>query len=373
MTRRKKRDALPDSGLLFIPKGEYDALKPPLDFIPGMLHDSTVAIIYGPPGSGKTFFALHLLCSVALGRPVFGEQPERRRGLYVGLEGEAGIKARLQAWCAQNKADSNPIDYALGRFSVANDEDVSDLIDHIREHRIQFVVIDTLTLAMAGFDEISGQHMSLVIDALHRIKRETGACVVALAHTGKNEKAGIRGHSSQLGNVDTTIEIVCHNKERVTEGNKTQVVEHDVTLATPRSAAVRKQRDGESSRRWQFGLTLKETALTDARGNVVRSPTVSECEHFTDLDAEEGEQAPPKPRKLNARQRDALAILRKLQKQMRAIGPPTLEEFKHALRREEWPGQPVADLKGAIRDVLKALESKGAIEINSNDAVELCM
>ena len=306
-----------------------------------------------------------------MGRPVFGLATEKRHGLYVGLEGEAGIKARIAAWCAQYGVDSNPIDYALGRFSLASEDDISGLIDRMQRRKIGFVVIDTLSLAMAGLDEIAGQHMSLVIDALHRIKRETGACVVAIAHTGKNEKAGIRGHSSQLGNVDTTIEIVAHNRETIREENKTRVVEHEITLATPRSAIVRKQRDAEGGKRLNFALVLRETPFTDARGAIIKRPALDEHEAFPDLPPEESREV--KPAKLNARQRAALDILEALNRKLGRAGPATRDQLKGALRREGWPGQRVADLHGAIRDVLAALEAKGAIEVDSNDCVHPSM
>jgi RecA/RadA recombinase len=320
MTRHN--DTLPDSGLLFVNAGDYDRLEPSFDFIPGLLHDSTVGIIYGPPGSGKTFFALHLLCCAALGKTVFGLTPLQRNGLYVGLEGEAGIKARVSAWCGQNRVEANPID---------EDKDITGLIERIRRRKIGFLVIDTLSLAMAGLDEISGQHMSLVINALHRIKRETGACVVAIAHTGKNEKAGIRGHSSQLGNVDTTIEIVCHNKDAVREGDKTRIVEHEITLATPRSAVVRKQRDGEGGRRFHFTLTLRDTLFRDARGAVLKRPTLREHAAIADLPEEEAQAT---TRKLTRREEDAAEILDALYEKRGRLGPATVNQYRRALKRE---------------------------------------
>ncbi len=365
MTRRKdKLDALPDDGLLFVERGRYDRLAPSFDFIPGMLHDSTVAIIYGPSGCGKTFFALHLLCSAALGRPLFGDAVEKRKGLYVGLEGEAAIKARIQAWCVANKVESNPIDYALGRFHLAEKDDVDALIAYIADNGIQFVVIDTLSIAMAGLDEIAGQHMSVVIDGLHRIKRETGACVVALAHTGKNEKAGIRGHSSQLGNVDTTIEISCHNKETIREGNKVRIVEHEVTLATPRSATARKQRDGEGNRKWPFVLALKETAMTDARGRPVSSPAVDECERFTDLD----DTPDAKPDKAISKSAgEAMDVLDELaaKHERLGIGAPTIDHLRKALKRAKWGADKAAP---AWRMAFKRIADK--LELDSNGAIE---
>lgn len=358
-----RKDELPESGLMYVRPGEVDALAPAYDFIPDLLHDGTVAMIYGAPGSGKTFFAIHLLCTTALGLPTFGVTPEKRNGLYIALEGEAGIKARIMAWGAQNDVDSSPIHYALGRFSIAGegDKDVSDLIDYMRRHRIGFVVIDTWSLAMAGLDEISGQHMSAGLDALHRIKRETGACVVAIAHTGKNEKAGIRGHSSQLGNVDTTIELVCHNRETVHEGNKTRIIEHEITLATPRSAIVRKQRDGEGGKRVHFTLALQNTPFRDARGNVLRRPAVCERDAFPELPADEDDI--PQPRPLTARESEAADILARLNRTLGRAGPATMGQFRNALKRAGWGPENSGSWRRAFHDL------KNHMETDSNDAV----
>jgi len=357
------RDTLPESGLLFLKPGEVDRLAPAYDFFPGKLNDATVAFIFGASGSGKTFYSIHLLCCTALGRPTFGVTPEKRRCLYVGLEGEAGIKARIMAWCAQHGVEESPIHYALGSFSVAGegDKDVSDLIRYMKEHQIEFVVIDTWSLAMAGLDEISGQHMSAGLDALHRIKRETGACVVAIAHTGKNEKAGIRGHSSQTGNVDTTIEIVVANKERVTEGNKTREIEHPVTLGTPRYAVVRKQRDGEGGKRFPFTLALQDTPFRDARGNVLQRPALCEHEAFPELP--EDEDAAPQARPLTEREQEAADILDRLNRRLGRAGPANLDQFRQALKREEWGPENPGSWRRAFHDL------KTRMEMDSNDAV----
>lgn len=356
-------DTLANGGFLYVEEGEYDDLKPAYDFIPGMLCDNTVAIIYGPPGSGKTFYALHLLCCAALGRPVFGETPEKRNGLYIGLEGEANIKARIQAWCVQNREKSNPIDYRLGPFHLADENAVDRLIERMQAREIRFVVIDTLSIASAGMDEISGAVMTEIVNVLHRIKRETGACVAALAHTGKNEKAGIRGHSSQLGNVDTTIELVVHNKETVTAGGKSRVIEHEVTLRTPRSANVRKQRDGESNGKWLFTLALHDTSTLDARGRPVRSPALEESGLEAFVDYEEPDAADAEP-PLTKREREAIAVLDKLREKYRRIGPPTVDQLRRALRREKWGPKGESAWRSAFKRLLDKLD------IDSNDAIE---
>ncbi len=335
---KKSKDSpvtLASDELHFYAPSNYDLLPHSFDFIPGMLHDATVGIIYGPPGSGKTFYAIHLLCSTALGRVVFGEQTQVGKGLYIGLEGEASIKVRIQAWCLQNGVDANPITYALGKFHLADDSDMEALILYMVTNGIEFVVIDTLSIAAAGVDEISGAEMTAVIGRLHQIKRETGACVIALAHTGKNEKAGIRGHSSQLGNVDTTIEIVVHNKEIVADGKRTKIVERDIELGTPRSANVRKQRDGESKGKWAFTLAMHETATLDARGRPVRGPALQEggLEAFKDWEVEVAPAA-----LLNEHEAAAMKTLSKLISlhERHGLGPVTVDQFRKALKRDGW-------------------------------------
>ncbi|HVZ99148.1 MAG TPA: AAA family ATPase [Caulobacterales bacterium] len=373
---KPRADKIPKGGLLYIAAGGYDSLAPSFDFIPGLLHDRTVGIIYGPPGSGKTFLAIHLLCCAALGLPVFGRQPDERRGLYVGLEGESAIKARIQAWCAQHRVDSNPIDYALGSFDLLDDEgSVDGLIKNMKELGTQFVVIDTLSMAMVGVDEIAGRDMSLVLDALHKIKRETGACVVAIDHTGKNEKAGARGHSSKLGNVDTSIEILVHNKETKQEGKKVRIIEHPVKLGTPRSAKVKKQRDDEGGLEFRFVLTLRETATMDARGRPISRPALDESEHFKEWPPEEEPDAETAAREhqLTRRDREAIGVLERLTVKLGRSGPPSRGQFRAALEKARWCDElNKASWNRTFRRLIAKLEREGVVRVIAGDVLEMC-
>lgn len=338
--------------LRYTAAGAYDDDAPTFDFIPGLLHDGTVAFIYGPPGSGKTFFALHLLCATALGRLVFGVTPDKRRGLYVGLEGDAGIKSRIAAWCGQNHVDENPIVYARGPFNLADEsgQDVTDLIDTMKEQGIQFVVIDTFAMATAGMDEVSGAHMTFAMNQLHRIKAETGACVVAIAHTGKNEKAGIRGHSSLLGNADTTIELQVCGKDAGTAEDV------PVTNETPRSAIVKKQRDGRTGKKLYFGLIERPTRFRNARGETVTSLAVNENESFAAY-AEEEESA-RLPSGVDAL---ALETLERLKHRGRLLDTPTTRDaYRELLKQDGWRADAsVETWRQAFGRLFKRLEETG--------------
>lgn len=335
-------------GLTSFAPGEYDSFAPAFDFIPGMMQDMSVAMIYGPPGSGKTFFAIHLLCSAALGQKLFKRTPAIRRGYYIGLEGEAGIKTRIKAWCAHNGIDESPIHYALGSLDILDDDQRAVLIAYIKEHEIQFVVIDTLSRTMTGTDENVAKEMSPVIDALHEIKNATGACVTAITHTGKDVAAGIRGWSGQLGAADTTIEI-----QAITAPGE------DPRPDTPRIARVRKQKDIEPAEPVNFVLAVHPTDVINARNEPVASLALDEHERFENLDA-----APGKAKPLTTRERKARAILEALTKKLGRAGPPNLDQYRRALKRESWGPEGRESWERAFRRLTERfdLDSNGAIE-----------
>ncbi|MGE0828041.1 MAG: AAA family ATPase [Hyphomonadaceae bacterium] len=334
-------------GLTFLEPGRYDDLRPAFDFIPGTLQDNSVGIIYGPPGSGKTFYAIHLLACAATGRAVFGETPEKRTGLYIGLEGEAGVKARLKAWCAHNGVESSPVHYALGSFDIIEKEQRAVLIDYLRQHKIQFVVIDTLSKAMTGADENTAAEMSPIIDALHEIKSYTQACVVAIAHSGKDQRAGIRGWSGQLGNADTAIEIEAH----IAQGEVAQ-------LSTLRSAYIRKQRDGEAGQRRAFRLQRYDTDQMDERGKPVASVALCEGE-FTDAEISEKLDNP-----LSKRDREALAILAAMTADARLLGAPDVDSLRKRLKAEGWGPDNPASWRSAFNRFVAKLEEDSNGELS---------
>lgn len=351
MASRKKET------LRYVGAGAYDDDAPLFDFVREYLYENSLVFIFGPPGSGKTFFTMHLLCSTALGRPVFGLTTDKRRCLYIGLEGDAGIKSRIAAWCVQNRVDSNPIHYARGPLNLGDESgsDVDDVIDYAKKHRIGFIALDTFAMATAGLDEVSGAHMTFALNQLHRIRAETGACVLAVHHTGKDQTKGLRGHSSLLGNSDTVIELQVHAKDASTAG------EAPVTNETPRSATVKKQRDGRTGKRLHFGLIERETPFSNARGETVTSLAVDENERFSELPAEEEGAAPA--RKPSKRERDAADILDALNRKLGRAGPASLDQLRRALKREKWGPDNPTTWRSAFRDL------KARMEMGDHDAV----
>ncbi|MBO6905800.1 MAG: AAA family ATPase, partial [Parvibaculum sp.] len=68
------------------------------------------------------------------------------------------------------------------------------------------IVIDTLSRALAGGNENDSGDMGRLVMAAERIRETTGATVLAVHHSGKDQANGARGHSLLRGAVDFEIE-----------------------------------------------------------------------------------------------------------------------------------------------------------------------
>jgi hypothetical protein len=100
-------------------------------------------------------------------------------------------------------------------------EDVEDLIELIRAKAseigepIQLVIVDTLARAMAGANENSSEDMTRLVRAGDRIREETGAHLMWIHHSGKDQTKGARGHSSLRAALDTEMEVTADQTARI--------------------------------------------------------------------------------------------------------------------------------------------------------------
>jgi RecA-family ATPase len=73
-------------------------------------------------------------------------------------------------------------------------------------------VFDTLASSMAGGDE-NGPDMQVAVDAARRISRKTGAAVLLVHHTGRDEsrQKAERGHTSLRGAADVMFRVTAED------------------------------------------------------------------------------------------------------------------------------------------------------------------
>jgi hypothetical protein len=113
--------------------------------------------------------------------------------------------------------------------------------------------VDTLAQASAGGNENSGEDMGEVLAACRRIHKETGAMVLLVHHSGKDQTKGERGWSGMRAGMDCSIEVIRNDNQR--------------------SFKVSKLKDGEDGQVFLFEQKIVEIGF-DEDGDVISSCVV---------------------------------------------------------------------------------------------------
>lgn len=175
---------------------------PPLPFlIDGVIPLHGLGEIVGPPGSGKSFYAVHIAADVA------SRDDEPKNVLYVAAEGFFGIGQRLAAWESEYRTlpeERFRCIKVAPKLLVA--ADVDRVISTARQEKSQVIFLDTLARTMGG-NENATEDMTKYTDACGRISAVCDdALVLVVHHFGWNGDRQ-RGNSSLLGAVDVEIQV----------------------------------------------------------------------------------------------------------------------------------------------------------------------
>jgi RecA-family ATPase len=166
-----------------------------------------VALV-GPAKSGKSLLALHCAAAIASGRPFLGNPTIQSTVLYIDQENIPGrdIKPRLEKMGYQwSDLDEHLIYSSYGDFADFNTaKGANQLMDVIREHGVQVVIIDTISRVVTGKENDNDTWNELHKHLERRLKDE-GISLLRIDHTGKDTDKGPRGGSAKLGDVDMTL------------------------------------------------------------------------------------------------------------------------------------------------------------------------
>lgn len=96
-------------------RSAYSLIQEPLKanwLIKPYLDVGSLAMLFGEPGSMKSFLAIDIGCCIATGREWHG-YPTRRSGpvFYIAGEGFAGFSKRLRAWSLENNINLEEIPF----------------------------------------------------------------------------------------------------------------------------------------------------------------------------------------------------------------------------------------------------------------------
>jgi hypothetical protein len=229
----------------------------PADWIvKGVLPDADLAVVFGESQSGKSFFVLDLIATVARGAEWRGKRTRVSKAVYIAAEGAGGFRNRLNAYSAHHNVPLSELDVAVipdaPNFMLA--DDIKALIAAVKAYgHTDLIVVDTFAQVMPGANENAGEDVGKALSHCKALRRATGAMVILIHHSGKDASRGARGWSGLRAAADCEIEIIR--------------AEHD------RVATVTKLKDGADGA--EFGFKLLEVAVgMDDDGETVSSCVV---------------------------------------------------------------------------------------------------
>lgn len=202
-----------------LPVELWDDIKPVRGkpwLVRGLLGTGSLIVLFGAPGSGKTFLSLDIAASIAAGRDWFGHGVTAGPAVYVAAEGQTGVRARITAWKQEHGDTDRQIPFALVPSAVSLLDPLADLQRlaivleqlHARWGSIALLVIDTLSASFGGGDE-NGPDMANFVANVNRLRAPYQAAALIVHHqpvAADNHKRP-RGHGSLLGAVDTALHV----------------------------------------------------------------------------------------------------------------------------------------------------------------------
>lgn len=182
---------------------------PPLEWLLSeILPRDSVVMMGATGGVGKSFLAHDWANHIAHGRERWhGRSLKQGKVLYIAAEGQSGYRDRQIAWeRAHGAAENSSHLMVLPVATNLNDPGIfRQLMEIVKEHRFDLIVIDTWARSTSGSDENGNSDASVGYDKLDQLRRIGGACVLVVHHTGKDETKGLRGASALRDNANTVI------------------------------------------------------------------------------------------------------------------------------------------------------------------------
>ncbi|STL00042.1 putative prophage protein [Escherichia coli] len=234
-----------------------------LDYVvKGIIPASSLCSIYGASGSYKSFLAGSWACHVSTGRHWGGRRVAHGAVLYVVGEGGIGVPRRVRAWEVVHGEQVKNL-YLVNRpIFPAAPFDVDEMVIAARQVEretgkpVRMIILDTLARCFGGNDENDSRDMGAFIRGCDELKRRTGATVLVVHHSGKDETKGARGSSAFRASLDAEYRI-----RREDAGSEALVI------------SCTKMKDAEELKEAAYDLRVVEL-FTDADGELITSLVV---------------------------------------------------------------------------------------------------
>lgn len=155
-------------------------------------------VIYGKPGSCKTFIAMDFLNRVALAHP-------DKHVVFAAGEGVVDLYARQLAWEKHNNAKITNLHIYDEALPVLVPDAIEEFKAWTADINPSFIVIDTLARAMLGENENDTAIMGKFITECDKLMRELDCGLLLVHHT--NRMGYLRGSIALDGGADSILKV----------------------------------------------------------------------------------------------------------------------------------------------------------------------
>ena len=208
----------------FVDEEGMSSIRPPEWLIGDLITAGSYAMLFGAPGTFKTFIALDMALTIASGgldssELCWPEVPAIGPVLFAAGEGRSDIAKRVSAWHKKHNLGEETGNFILGDPVPLVAENHTPFLEGAKlaspREGYKLVILDTVSRSMAGMNENAQQDASAFTNLVEHIQYELGAAVLALHHTGLNEKHRSRGSSVFGADTDTIIRLDRETKAKV--------------------------------------------------------------------------------------------------------------------------------------------------------------
>lgn len=188
-------------------------------FIDRLLMQSSIALMAGEPGVGKSFIALDMAAAIANGTPWWGHDVKQGRVLYVAGEGADGFGKRIRAWeQANTRIDREQFYFVEEGVNLSDEESVQVVKDTVEHFEADLVILDTFSQLSNVESENDAAQVGRALRAARDIRMaRSGAAVLIVHHLNKSDNAKVRGSGVFRANVETAMIVYKEKKGLPTE------------------------------------------------------------------------------------------------------------------------------------------------------------